>query len=219
MILHHPPEELLLALAAGRLSAGQDLVVAAHAERCAECASQLHMFASLGGAVLELTDPHPLADDAWSATLERLSNESEQTRSLAPAQWPPTDWLPQGCTWPASLRGCTFTPWRSMGPGKRFCRVQLPYAREGSLFLLSIAPGGTFPRHGHEQMELTQVLCGAFADHRALFGPGDFDVAGPEVRHEPIVQAGSVCVCLTWVEGRLHFDSGIAASMAHCMGV
>ncbi|MEJ7932484.1 ChrR family anti-sigma-E factor [Ramlibacter sp. AN1015] len=219
MIVHHPPEDLLLALAAGRLMAGQDLVVAAHAERCAECASRMQTFAALGGAMLEHSAPHPMAADALSKTLQQITALPRGIRASAPAEAPPAAWLPAGVAWPACLSGREVTPWRRIGPGRRFARVQLPQSYGASLFLLSIEPGRTLPRHRHEQLELTQVLGGTFADDRGTFGPGDFDMAGADVHHEPVVQPGSACACLTWVDGRLRFDSGIAAAIAHWVGV
>ncbi|TFZ00967.1 transcriptional regulator [Ramlibacter henchirensis] len=221
MIVHHPEDEFLLSLAAGRLPAGQAVVVQAHVESCGHCTERLSTLEAVGGALLERAEPHPLSPDLLAATLQRIAGVPPEPASTSPtpATAPAGTWLPTGVTWPTSLRGSKVTPWRWIGPGRRFSRVQLPHDPEATLFLLSISPGRSLPRHRHEQLELTQVLCGAFVDERAVFGPGDFDQAGPDVHHEPMVQPGQVCVCLTWVEGRLRFDGHIATAIARWTGV
>jgi putative transcriptional regulator len=221
MILHHPEDEFLLSLAAGRLPAGQAVVVAAHIESCAACGARLRTLQAVGGALLERADPHPLSPDLLAATLRRIADAPpERPRPTPlPAGAPAGTSLPPGVAWPTSLRGCQVSPWRWVGPGRRFSRVRLPHEPGASLFLLSISPGRSLPRHRHQELELTQVLCGAFADGRAVFGPGDFDAAGSDVHHEPLVQPGSDCVCLTWVEDRLRFDRRIAAAIAHWVGI
>jgi len=224
MIKHHPDDDLLLAMAAGRLPAmspGRALVIATHLEGCRECRSRFTTLQALGGALLELAEPQPLAAGALAATLQRIANAPPEAlpRRRGDGQVPSAIQLPRGVTWPDSLRGVQVTRWRWMGPGRRFARVQLPHDTAGSLILLRIEPGYSLPRHRHDELEFTQVLCGTFADERGMFGPGDFDVAGSDVQHEPLVQPGTACVCLTWVEGRLQFDGGIAAAIARWAGV
>jgi putative transcriptional regulator len=96
---------------------------------------------------------------------------------------------------------------------------QLPHAPEASLYLLQIAPGKSLARHTHTGTELTQVLCGAFDDGRATFGPGDFDAADGEVHHQPVVAPGEVCVCLASVDGRLAFDGRIVGWIGRMIGM
>ncbi|WP_205960451.1 transcriptional regulator [Ramlibacter henchirensis] len=157
MILHHPEDEFLLLLAAGHLPAGQAVVVAAHVEECAQCGARLRTLQAVGGALLQNAEPHPLSPDSLAATLHRIADvPPEPARAPAtPAPPPAATWLPAGVIWPASLRGCKVTPWRRIGPGRRFSRVQLPQDPEAALFLLR---GRNLPRHRHSQLELTQVL-------------------------------------------------------------
>lgn len=221
MIAHHPDDELLLWLAAGRLLPGQALVVAAHVERCAQCGARLRTLHAVGGALLERAEPHPLAPGSLASALQRIADVSPKLAPAPaiPARPPAGLTLPADTVWPRGLGGCKVTPWRWIGPGRRISRVHLPQDPGATVFLLSIAPGRSVPRHGHTQREFTEVLCGAFADERAVFGAGDFDVAGRKVNHAPTAQPGSACVCLTWVEARLRFDGRIAAAIAHRMGV
>jgi putative transcriptional regulator len=216
MIQHHPGDELLLPLAAGRLGAGQAVVVSTHLEGCAECRARLHTLQALGGALLEQAEPAALEAGAWERTLQRIDRPAPEAAPAAPAPHPA---LPGDTPWPASLRGCHVSGWRWMGPGMRFARVAVPHDPAASLYLLRIGEGRSLPRHTHSGIELTQVLCGTFDDGRARFGPGDFDAADDSVHHQPVVQTGATCVCLAYVGARMRFDGRIAAVIGGLIGM
>jgi putative transcriptional regulator len=226
MIEHHPGDDLLLAVAAGRLRAADALLVATHLESCPACRARLHTLQAVGGALVDEAEPQPLAADAWARTLARI--DAPAPPAGAPATMVPTHPvasgapridLPAGVPWPSSLRGCVVSPWRWMGPGMRFARVMLPADPAASLFLLRIREGRSLPRHTHGGVELTQVLSGSFDDGRSVFGAGDFDAADGEVHHQPVVAAGEDCVCLAHVSGRLRFDGRIAAVIGGWVGM
>lgn len=217
MIRHHPGDELLLPLAAGRLPAAQALVVAVHLERCTECRVRLHGMQALGGALLEDAEPLPLAADAWARTLERI--DAPVAPRTRPTTGPAPLALPASTPWPAGLRGCRVTPWRWMSPGRSFARITLPFDPDAALFLLRIGEGLSLPRHTHRGTELTQVLCGSFDDGRERFGPGDFDAADESVHHQPVVEPGAECVCLAHVGGSLRFDGRFASLVGRWIGM
>jgi putative transcriptional regulator len=219
MIRHHPGDELVLALAAGRLPPAQALLVAVHLEGCTECRTQAHLMQAVGGALIEEAEPLALATDSWTRTLERIDAAATRPMAWAPAREEPPLLLPGGTPWPAGLRGCRVSGWRWMSPGRRFARVVLPYDPEAALFLLRIDEGRSLPRHTHRGVELTQVLCGSFHDGRARFGPGDFDAADEDVLHEPVVERGAECVCLAHVGGSLRFEGRIAAMIGGWIGM
>ncbi|HSB22078.1 MAG TPA: ChrR family anti-sigma-E factor [Burkholderiaceae bacterium] len=218
MIQHHPGDELLLPLAAGRLSAGQALVLSTHLEGCTDCRARLHTLQALGGALLEQAEPAALEAGAWERTLQRIDRPAPAPVAAAavPAPHPA---LPDGLAWPASLRGCRAGAWRWMGPGMRYARIVAPHDPAASLYLLRIGEGRSLPRHTHGGIELTQVLCGTFDDGRALFGPGDFDAADETVHHQPVVQPGATCVCLAYVGARMRFDGRIASLIGGWIGM
>jgi putative transcriptional regulator len=218
MIQHHPGDELLLPLAAGRLSAGQALVVSSHLEGCADCRARLHTLQALGGALLEQVEPAALEAGAWERTLQRIDRPAPVPVAAAaePAMHPA---LPDGVRWPASLRSCRAGAWRWMGPGMRYARIVAAHDPAASLYLLHIGEGRSLPRHTHGGIELTQVLCGTFDDGRALFGPGDFDAADETVHHQPVVQPGATCVCLAYVGARMRFDGRIASLIGGWIGM
>ena len=218
MIHHHPEDDLLLALAAGRLESGPALLVSVHLEACPACRARLQTFQAVGGAMLDSVEPQLPRPDALAKTLERIDAPEPAPRAAPPQAWPAPA-LPNGAPWPRALKGSRISPWRWMAPGMHFSRVQLPHDPDASLYLLQIAPGKSLARHTHTQLELTQVLCGAFDDGRSIFASGDFDEADPQVHHQPVVAPGDVCVCLAYVEGRLKFDGRIAAAIGGWIGM
>lgn len=219
MIHHHPGDDLLLALAAGRLESGPALVVRVHLESCPACRAREHTLQALGGAMLEAGEPELLAPEALARTLERIDTPPAQPRRERPAPSWPAPTLPNGAPWPRGLRGCDISPWRWMAPGMHFARVAVPHLGHGSLYLLKIAPGRSLARHSHTDLELTQVLCGAFEDGRSTFAAGDFDQADGEVHHQPVVAPGETCVCLAYVAGRLRFDGLLVGAIGRVIGM
>jgi putative transcriptional regulator len=208
---------LLLGLAAGRLDAGAALLVCTHLEACGHCRGRLHTLQTLGGVLLENTDPVAPAAGAWERTLARIDAPPAPAPVPASAM-PPESW-PAGVQWPASLRGCEISKWRWMGPDMHFARVRMPPAGTGSLFLLRIGAGRSLPGHSHRGNELTQVLCGSFDDGRAVFGAGDFDAADGDVRHQPVVRAGGECICLAYLDAPLRFDGRVAGMIGGWIGL
>lgn len=215
-IRHHPADELLLGYASGAMSAGMRAVVATHLELCPACRSQVAALRVLGGALLEDESPAALADDALARVLARID---EHQAPAAPRKANPPPPLPAGAIWPRALRDASATRWRWLGPGMRWCRVTLPDAPEANVFLLRIGPGKYLPPHTHTGTELTQIIYGRFHDGRALFGPGDFDLADGDVHHQPVVQDGSECICVAAVDGKLAFDGLIARWFGSLVGM
>ena len=218
MIHHHPADDLLLPLAAGRLSAGQALVVSTHLEGCGECRARLHTLQALGGALLDEADPVALEPGAWERTLQRIDRPALGTPSPAPVPMSRPA-LPDDVPWPASLRTCVTSHWRWIGPGIRYARIGVPHEPAAAVYLLRIGAGRSLPRHTHGGVELTQVLCGAFDDGRAVFRRGDFDAADESVHHQPVVQVGATCVCLAYVGARMRFDGRIASMIGGWIGM
>ena len=221
MIQHHPGDDWLLPLAAGRASPGQALVLDVHLETCAECRARLQALTAIGGVLLEDAEPLPPAPDAWARTLGRIDAPVAPRAPLpsiriGPAALPQA---PRGVAWPRSLHRCTAPGSRWLGPGMRYARVTTPDDPQARLFLLRIAEGRSLPRHTHTGTEFTQVLCGSFDDGRAVFGPGDFDAADGDVHHQPIVGAGGECICLAYVEAPLRFDGRIASVIGRWIGM
>lgn len=219
-IEHHPADEFLVRMAAGRLPGGESLLVSAHLEGCERCRGRLHLLQAVGGALLDEAEPEAMAPDAWARTLARIDEGASRMASASPpVEASPPLALPRGMAWPSSLRDCKASSWHWMGPGMRFARLSLPHDPAAHLFLLRIGEGRHLPRHTHDGVELTQVLHGSFDDGRAIFAAGDFDAADEEVHHQPVVTRGGECVCLAHVGGSLRFDGRIAALVGGWIGM
>ncbi|MDE2370706.1 MAG: ChrR family anti-sigma-E factor [Burkholderiales bacterium] len=208
-IRHHPEDELLLQLAAGRLDAAAAIVLAVHAEQCPRCRERVRDFEALGGVLLDALEPELLAPAALAETLARIDGAATP-RPQAAAMPAVRAQLPEGLPWPRSLAGCAIGPWRLLGPGLRWSRIGAPHDAQANLFLLRVDGGRQLPMHSHRGREMTQVLYGAFDDGRGQFGPGDFDTADDAVHHQPVVLPGSTCVCLASVSGKVLFDGWLA---------
>jgi putative transcriptional regulator len=215
-IQHHPPDDLMLSLAAGRVRPAMALPLQVHAEGCALCRERLGELEAVGGALLDDSDAVALAPDALAQVLARVAAAPAPTR-VQPRSAPLP--MPAGARWPAALQRCDVTGWRWMAPGMRWAKATLPEDRDAPLFLLRIAPGMSLARHTHGRLEFTQVLCGAFDDGRAVFGAGDFDLADPDVHHEPRVLPGGECVCLAYVENGLRYDGRLAGLIGRWIGL
>jgi putative transcriptional regulator len=217
-IRHHPADDQLLAFAACTLPIGLRLVVQTHLELCPACRAQVAALRAIGGAVIDEQEAAPLRADALARAMSRI-DELETTPPAVPRKLSAPPPLPVGATWPRALADCSATRWRRIGPGMRWCRVTVPGAPEANLFLLRIGAGKYLPSHTHSGIEMTQVIYGRFHDGRALFGPGDFDLADGEVHHQPVVQDGGECICVAAVEGRLKFDGVIARWFGSLVGM
>jgi putative transcriptional regulator len=93
--------------------------------------------------------------------------------------------------------------WRPVGLGVR--QAILPTAKDASVRLLYIPAGAEVPDHGHHGTELTLVLQGAFRDEFDRFGPGDIEIADPNVEHTPVAEDGRACICLAATDAPLKF--------------
>ncbi|MEP9351051.1 ChrR family anti-sigma-E factor [Xanthobacter sp. KR7-225] len=202
----HPSEETLLRFAAGTLPAGPRLVVAAHLEGCVRCRATVRAFEAVGGALIEAQDGLPLAPDAFARVVARIDGDAGgEPRRATRARAPAPAGLPQGFALPAALSGCRIGALRPIAPGVRMGRVGVPGDPKANVMLLRIEAGRSIPDHTHAGLEFTQVLHGAYHDHRGRYGAGDLVEVDGEVDHAPLVDADSTCICLVAVEGALRF--------------
>ncbi|MBB6306555.1 ChrR family anti-sigma-E factor [Xanthobacter tagetidis] len=205
----HPSDETLARFAVGTLPAGPRLVVAAHLEGCACCRRTVRAFEAVGGALVEAEAGLPLAPDAFARTMDRIAREGAgMVHRPAPARPAPggrPTGLPPGLVLPAALAGCAIGPLRPVAPGVRIGRVRVPGDPKANVMLLDIGAGRGIPDHTHAGLEFTQVLHGAYHDHRGRYAAGDLVEVDGEVDHAPVVDADGPCVCLVAMEGALRF--------------
>jgi len=226
-INHHPDDATLVAYTAGAVTEAISLVVAAHLEFCPQCRGRVRDATALGGALLADLDPTPLGEGALAAALARIEAPVETQTGpgaapapiAAPARKPGTDdglpatldaWLPDG------LDG---VPWRTLAPGVRHFRLSGVDSGEGTVRLLTIAPGTALPHHGHGGTELTLVLRGSFADEVGRFAPGDCADLDPSVQHQPVADADTPCICLIATDARLRFSGLLGRLFQPLVGI
>lgn len=204
--------------AAGRLAAGPSIVVGAHVAGCRLCRARVAEFEALGGAVLDEIDPTPLSPSALAEALARIDAEDSATTPAAP---PPPEAPIEigGVRLPASLRGCEIGRWRWIGPGMRMSRVGVPHDSDANVILLKVGSGRALPDHGHVGAEFTYIVAGSYTDRLGQFGPGDLAEVDEDVEHQPIVDAGSDCICLAAMEGRMRFNSLIGRMLQPIFGI
>ncbi len=197
-IRHHLNDALLMGYAAGHLSEAFGLVVATHVTMCDDCRARLESYEALGGAVIEAEDETAVSTDALARMMARL----EVPVVSAPPKAPRKTSLPSPVA--AYVGGdLDAVKWRALGGGVR--QAILPTGPKATVRLLHIPAGQAVPDHGHRGMELTLVLRGAFRDATDRFGPGDLEIAGEDLAHKPVAEAGEDCICLAATDAPLRF--------------
>lgn len=216
MTTHHATEETLMRFAASALATGPAIVVAAHLASCPACRARVDTYEALGGAILEEIEPTPLSATVLNDVLSMLDKEDGATNVTPPPMAPVEI---EGVHLPEALRGCNIGRWRWIGPGMKMSRVGVPQDPNANLILFKIGAGRALPDHGHVGTEFTYIVSGSFSDRFGTFRPGDLAEMDDEVEHQPIVDAGSECICLAVVEGRMRFKSAIGRMLQPIFGI
>ena len=200
-ITHHIPDELLIAYASGSLEQAFSLVLAAHISMCDDCRARLGAHEAVGGAMLEdfaaPGDQITVSADLKARLLDALDDPYESRPSCG-----------RSGVFPAPVMealGGLPPKWKPLGMGVR--QSILSHGKGGSVRLLYIPSGQAVPDHGHNGLELTLVLQGAFRDETGRFGIGDVEVANSDLEHTPVAEEGDACICLAATDASLRFRS------------
>ncbi|MEE2526569.1 ChrR family anti-sigma-E factor [Hyphobacterium sp. HN65] len=213
-------EELLIARAAGRLSAPMTLLVDSHAAMNDGIAAALHDAELASVALFEDEAGETMSDDAVDiamAMIDALENGSGEAAGLKSVSRPAAASaaglaLDELMDLPAPVRDMALeagAQWRFAAPGVR--RIELVSEGNAKAELLRIEPGHGSPSHTHDGQEFTLVLTGAFADGIGRYGKGDLCAAGPETTHRPIAEPGEICIALAVTDGSLKFTGALGA--------
>ncbi|UWR42530.1 ChrR family anti-sigma-E factor [Phaeobacter inhibens] len=196
-VRHHIPDPLLVAYASGSLPYAYSLVVATHLSMCDSCRTRLTAHQAVGGSVLEACGTRDLSTDLRDRVFAELDEPYEETPQFGRSGIFPAPVM-------QALGGLP-PKWKSLGMGVR--QSILSHDDGGSVRLLYIPSGQAVPDHGHNGLELTLVLQGAFRDETGRFGVGDLEVADDDLEHTPIAEEGETCICLAATDAALRFRS------------
>lgn len=209
-INHHLTDDILMGYAAGTLPEAFNLMVAAHVSLCDECRARLASYEALGGEVLEMAGGNhaPLAAGSLEATMALIAG--------GPAEPAPRPAREPDSVLPGPLQDYVGTNlqdvnWRSIGMGVR--QAILKTDGHATARLLYIPAGAAMPDHGHEGLEMTMVLQGAFQDEDDYFARGDVEVATSDLHHTPVADIHEDCICLAVTDAPLRFN-GIVHKVA-----
>lgn len=200
MVQHTLNEELTMGYAAGTLPEAVNLIVATHLSLSDESRAGVEAAEAIGGVMLEGAEPVELSDGALDRALERLDAAPSRKKSQKPSKG----------IFPKVLQDYVggdveAVKWRSIGGGVK--QAILPTQTDASARLLYIPAGKAVPDHGHQGMELTLVLQGAFSDEVDRFARGDIEIANEDLDHQPVAEAGADCICLAVTDAPLKFNS------------
>ena len=206
-IEHHLTDELLMAYASGSLPEAFNVVVATHISLCDECRARLGAFEAIGGALIDEAASVTLSEDALAATLALIDATPEAPAEIRHKL---------GSVFPAPLQDYAGADlddvkWRAIGGGVK--QAVLQTSDDATVRLLSIPGGAAMPDHGHNGMELTLVLKGAFRDEDGRFARGDIEIADEDLHHTPVAEHGEDCICLAATDAPLRFR-GLLPRMA-----
>ena len=204
-LAHHPSDELLLDLAAGRLEHGPALVLKAHLGACPDCRAEVGRLEAVGGALLADLPGTVLAADALERALARLDTPPRTEKIRVD--------LPQ------ILAGEGLGPRRWLAPGLWLRKLEREPGDRFTSYLLHTGPGRQLPRHGHVGAEYVCVLKGAFADETGRYGPGDFACGDANLEHSPRAETDEACLCLIAGEVPLQMRGVIARAFQIYAGV
>jgi putative transcriptional regulator len=195
-----------MAYAAGAVTEGFSLVLAAHFENCSQCQQRLQNAQKIGGEMLMQLQPSEAPagglDDVWNR-IDSTPIVEEPIKTVA---------AKSNRALPAVLEpffesGLDSIPWRKLAPGISHYRLNTIDSENGSVQLLSIDPGITLPEHTHKGSELTLVLKGSYQDEIGRYKGGDLADLDSSVQHQPKVDSDEPCICLMATDQPLRFSS------------
>jgi putative transcriptional regulator len=196
----HPSQVILSEYASGALRSPFATVVAAHLECCPVCCEDVARLESVGFTLLGQLPPAAMAEDRLAQAMAALDEPSPPAQARSPT----TDRVEFGPEQIAS------------GLGVR----RAPDGDDGELlYLLRLPAGRQLLRHGHQGVEFTTVLAGAYSDGDDTYGVGDFCELDASVDHQPRVVSGGDCVCMIASEKPMRMDTPQGRSIQDLTGI
>lgn len=213
---HHPDPSTIVAYAAGSVTEGFSLVVAAHLEYCKQCQLEVSEVEQLGGSLLEQLPPVDMKDQNLKQLWASIDGPTypEQAHCSVTAE----NGLPAVLS-PFLSDDLEKVEWRTLVPGIQQKRLADVGSEKGSVRLLRIAQGVKIPNHAHLGTELTLILQGSYSDGLGRFEPGDLSDLDSSVQHQPFVDSDQPCVCLIATDQPLRFNSVLHRVIQPLIGI
>jgi putative transcriptional regulator len=202
--VHQTSEDLLLRYAAGQLRPAPALVVASHIAMSKSSRVVLTQFEKVGGALIEEQPMAELSAGLFEQTLARIGDKMP---GQPVAKTYNHDHLAMGVTLPEPLARRKIGPWKWLGPGMHFARIDMPEDPDHNLVLLRVPAGRALPEHSHSGEEVTLVLKGSFHDETGRYAAGDMILEDEDTDHSPMVDDDGECICLASIEGPMRIKS------------
>ena len=201
-ITHHIGEDILYGYASGELAYGWNLAIATHLALCPQCRAHVRALEDVLAAGLANETPQPLAKLTSDAVIALADKQAEEL-----AQPPARPKMTQAPVIPQPLRDlCGDVDdigWQRLGIG---LRQRIVHRSQGiTARLLYISAGCAVPAHGHNGLELTQVLAGGYYDGDQAFVRGDIQIVAYASPHQPIAMAEAACICLAITDAPIRF--------------
>lgn len=197
-IKHHLTDDLISGYSCGSLTEAVSLAVATHVSMCDDCRAALESYDALGGGILETVDIDTTQDVSFAATMAKIKALPDAPRTKPVATNVPAPLVDYIGTRLENVK------WRPIGMGVK--QAILPTSKGAIARLLYIPSGTAVPDHGHNGLELTLVLQGAFRDESDEFKAGDIEVANEDMNHTPVAFGDQDCICLAVTEAPLRFS-------------
>ena len=105
--------------------------------------------------------------------------------------------------------------WSLAGPGIK--RLPLGVGAKARAEIIRLEAGVKVPWHSHKGQELTLCIHGEFSDSRATYGPGDFSISDPSIRHQPLAYTNGPAYALAVTDAGLKFE-GLLGALQKLMG-
>ncbi|WP_111641043.1 ChrR family anti-sigma-E factor [Marinimicrobium alkaliphilum] len=209
---HHPDDMTLVEYSAGNLDLACALAVSVHLSMCGHCREQLRKLNTLGGSLLDSTQPASVEEGSFEALMAHI--ESSKCATADAVSSAPDEQLP-GYRNPLLKYLPTDRwddlPWsKQTGDIAKYDLTDKLGLGDFEVVLQRIRAGAKVPTHRHQGTELTVIMQGGFSDENGVYHEGDFvshDV-GPEHIHTPRALENEDCICLTVVQAPIQFTKG-----------
>jgi len=211
---HKLKDEWLLSYAAGALNPGRSLMVASHLAYHDDLQESVADAEAIGGSLLDSMQAADVGGDVRDELMARLDDSSlPELKPVVAGK----NAFPQPLV---EFLDCDVESlkWRFMGPGMSHARLWNG-PNDERLWLLKARGGVVVPEHGHNGDEWTLILKGSYRTELGQFGIGDMDVAGEDIVHQPLIDAGEECVCLVLTEGPIRLQGLVSRLMQPLIGL